>query len=101
MIPIDSHHDARLESYVALVESTSPRRTFTRQFLGVPVMATSHDTAPAGSKYLALERNSGAVLPWRRSFRSVWSPPGWRWPAVATSTPGLSTTHRLRLGPSP
>src|SRR3954447_16351574 len=101
MIPIDSHQEARLVSYVALVDSTSPLLTFTRQFLGVPVIATSQDTAPAGSKYFALDRKRGTVLPFRRSLRSVCSPPGWRWPAVATSTPGLSITTWFRFGPPP
>src|SRR3954454_14275832 len=99
MIPIDSHHDARRESYVALTDSVSPFRTFTRQSLRVPVIATSQDTAPAGSKYFAFDRNSGTVFPRRRSFRSLCRPPGCRCPAVATSTPRRSTTHWFRFGP--
>ena len=50
MIPIDSYQDARLESYVADTLSTSPFLTATRQFGRVAVIATSHDTAPAGSQ---------------------------------------------------
>ncbi len=33
------------------------------QFLGVAVMATSQETAPAGSKYLAAERKMCTVSP--------------------------------------
>jgi hypothetical protein len=49
MIPIDSYHEARMASYVAETSSTSPRLTPTRQSCGVASIATSHDTAPAGS----------------------------------------------------
>src|SRR5919202_2569545 len=49
-IPIDSYQDARLESYVACTESTSPRLTPTHQPGGVVSIETSHETAPAGSK---------------------------------------------------
>ena len=38
--------------------STSPFLTWMRQFFGVTYIDTSHETAPAGSKYLALDRNS-------------------------------------------
>src|SRR3954467_6348241 len=58
MIPIDSYQEARLESYVAETSSVSPALTATFQSGLVAVIATSHDTAPAGSKYLASERNS-------------------------------------------
>ena len=50
MIPIDSYHDAFFESYVVVIESTSPLWTTGRQVDGVAVIATSHDTSPAGSK---------------------------------------------------
>ena len=49
MIPIDSYQEADAESYVALVDNTSPAFSCGRQFSGVAVIATSHDTAPAGS----------------------------------------------------
>src|SRR3954467_1845881 len=128
MIPIDSHHEARLVSYVALVQSVSPLWICTRQSRRVPLIATSHDTAPAGSKYLASERNRWALLPYPfgalrrqrlrtfaelrlaqaglaslapdlRTHRSVCSPPGCRWPAVATSSPSRSATHSFCLRP--
>ena len=96
----------------------------------VAVIATSQDTAPAGSKYFASERNRCAVSPftdgWLRaqrlraaalalraqfalaalapsrvSQRSVCRPPGCRWPAVATSTPSRSTTHSFLRAPLP
>ena len=67
--------------------STSPRLTFTRQFGRVAVIATSHETAPAGSQYFARERKRFTVRPSRVSLRSVHRPPGCRWPAVCTSTP--------------
>src|SRR6478735_4270992 len=50
MMPIDSYHDARAESYVAEIDSWSPLCTATAHDGGVAVIATSHDTAPAGSK---------------------------------------------------
>ena len=50
---------------------TSPRLTLTRQFERVAVIATSHETAPAGSQYLARERNTFTVRPLRVSMRSV------------------------------
>ena len=102
MIPIASYQDARLESYVAETSSTSPRLTPTRQSAGVASIATSHDTAPAGSKYFALERNSRTRLPPRSSVRSVHRPPGCRCPAVPTSTP--SSRHHVavaRIRPRP
>ena len=34
-------------------------------------METSHDTAPAGSKYFAFERKSACVWPLRVTVRSV------------------------------
>ena len=71
MIAIDSYHDALRVSYVPETLITSPLRTPTRQPGGVTVMATSHETAPAGSKYFASERKSGAVCPSRVSLRSV------------------------------
>ena len=61
-------------------------------------MATSHDTAPAGSKYFAFDWKRCAVspsidgfaagaavapAPARRNHRSSWRPPGCRWPPVA------------------
>src|SRR3954465_8567927 len=49
MMPITSYHDARRVSYVEETLSTSPLRTRTRQLGLVNVMATSHDTVPAGS----------------------------------------------------
>ena len=49
----------------------SPARTPARHDGGVTVIATSHDTAPAGSKYFASERKSGTVFPSRVSLRSV------------------------------
>jgi hypothetical protein len=49
MMPIDSYHDPRLVSYVALIDTTSPLLTFTRQLGSVAVIETSHDTGPAGS----------------------------------------------------
>src|SRR3954447_20050099 len=49
MMPIDSYHEAVPESYVAETDSTSPLRTATAQSGFVAVIATSHDTAPAGS----------------------------------------------------
>src|SRR3954447_22246627 len=95
MIPIDSYHDARRLSYVAETDSTSPFLTPTRQPGGVASIATSHDTAPAGSKYLALERNSRTVFPPRVRYMSVHRPPGCRWPAVPTRTPSTGMTRRL------
>jgi hypothetical protein len=50
MIAIDSDHDARFVSYVPETLSTSPLRSCTRQSSGATVIATSHETAPAGSK---------------------------------------------------
>src|SRR4051812_36172905 len=76
MMPIDSYQDARRESYVADTDRTSPCLTPTPQSGGVASIAPSHDTAPAGSKYLAWERNSRTVFPPRVSDRSVHSPPG-------------------------
>ncbi len=49
----------------------SPGWTATLQPGLVWVIETSHETAPAGSKYLATERNSFADLPPRLIFRSV------------------------------
>ena len=98
MIPIDSYHDALAESYVAEMLITSPFFTATAQSGGVAVIATSHDTAPAGSKYSAREENSGTRSVPRVAHRSVRRPPGWRWPAVATSTPSASTVHLLGGG---
>src|SRR5690348_3031763 len=49
MVPMDSYHDARAESYVVEMRSTSPGCTDARQSGSVAVIATSHDTAPAGS----------------------------------------------------
>ena len=63
MIPIDSHHAARLVPYVAVVVSTSPFFSFTRQSGLVPVIATSQDTAPAGSKYFAVDLNRCTLSP--------------------------------------
>src|SRR4051794_7167717 len=71
MIPIDSYHEARLESYVAETSSVSPGLSATFQSGLVAVIATSHDTAPAGSKYFASERKRLAVFPERVPFRSV------------------------------
>ncbi len=51
--------------------STSPRLTATRHFGRVAIIATSHDTAPAGSQYFARERNRLTVRPSRVSLRSV------------------------------
>ena len=82
---------------MAETDSTSPLRMPTRQPAGVAVIATSHDTAPAGSKYFARERKSRTVRPSRVSFRSVHSPPGCRWPAVPTSTPSSVAVQVLRL----
>ena len=59
----------------------------------VAVIATSHETAPAGSKYLASERNSSLVALPRCALRSVHSPPGCRCPAVDTSVMSLGTVH--------
>ena len=50
MIAIASYHEARDVSYVPWTERMSPLRTRTRQLAGVAVIATSHETAPAGSK---------------------------------------------------
>src|SRR4051794_33991392 len=52
MMPIDSYQDALLVSWVVWVDSTSPALMAPRQSSGDRVMATSQDTAPAGSKYL-------------------------------------------------
>jgi hypothetical protein len=97
MIPIASYQDARLESYVAVVDNTSPALTPTRHSGGVTSIATSHETAPAGSKYFARERNSRTFRPSRSSHRSVHSPPGCRWPPVPTSTPSCWIVTRWRL----
>src|SRR4051812_1506097 len=56
-------------------------------------METSQDTAPAGSKYLACDRNSRTVLPPRVTVRSVLRPPGWRCPPVPTSVVSRVTFH--------
>ena len=65
MIPIDSHHDARACRRSRSSDSTSPLRSFTRQSGRVAVIATSHDTAPAGSKYFARSGTAAAVRPLR------------------------------------
>src|SRR4051794_23390807 len=98
MIPIDSYQEARLESYVADTLSVSPGLTATFQSGLVAVIATSHDTAPAGSKYLASDRNSCLVWPPRDEVRSVYRPPGCRWPAVPTIVISWSATN-CRAGP--
>src|SRR5918994_2408911 len=99
MMAIDSYHDARFVSYVPETLSTSPLRTPTRQSGGVTVIATSHETAPAGSKYFASERNSGTVRPSRVSSRSVHSPPGCRCPPDPTSAPSSGTVQPLAGAP--
>ena len=53
------------------VDRVSPASTATRQSGGVAVIATSQDTAPAGSKYLATERNRRSVAPSRATSRSL------------------------------
>ena len=78
---------------------TSPRLTWTRQLERVAVIATSHDTAPAGSQYFARERNRLTVRPPRVSLRSRHNPPGCRWPAVCTSTPAWGMVIRFFGGP--
>src|SRR5919201_5374530 len=75
MIAIDSYQEARVVSYVPETDRTSPFLTATRQLGGLTPIETSQDTAPAGSKKCARERNSSTVLPWRVSLRSVHSPP--------------------------
>ncbi len=50
MIPITSYQEALLVSYVALTLRTSPCLTAIRQSGRVPAIATSQETAPAGSK---------------------------------------------------
>ena len=72
MIPIDSYHDAlrgvvgrRDADHVALAHADAP------VLAAWPSMATSQETAPAGSKYFASERKSGTVFPPRVSLRSV------------------------------
>ena len=66
----------------------------------VAVIETSHDTAPAGSKYFAfgLEEVRGLTV-CDRDQRSSCSPPGWRWPPVPISTPSVSTVHMFFGGP--
>jgi hypothetical protein len=49
MIPITSYQSARLLSYVAWTLSVSPGCMVTRQCAGVALIATSQETAPAGS----------------------------------------------------
>src|SRR5436305_15224673 len=71
MIPIVSYHDAFEMSYVACTSTTSPAFSVGRQLAFVTVIATSHDTAPAGSKYFACEWKSLIVLPPRVAVRSV------------------------------
>jgi len=81
---------------VACTLTTSPGLTLTFQPLSeVAVMETSHDTAPAGSQYLATEWKTVLVTPSRVTLRSVYRPPGCRWPAVPTSVDGLVTVHSL------
>src|ERR1700704_3755098 len=118
MIPIASYQAARRLSYVALTRRVSPGRTRTRQFDGVAVIATSHETGPLLSQYLASDRNRrtewfklprtgaarprrarAAVAPFRTSSRSVNRPPGGTGPAGETSVPGVSTFHSLSRGP--
>src|SRR5688572_5369690 len=49
MMPIDSYHEPFVVLYVAVVVTTSPFLSFTRQLSGVAVIETSHETGPAGS----------------------------------------------------
>ena len=49
MIPITSYQSAELTSYVAFTLNVSPACSLTRQSVGVAPIATSHETAPAGS----------------------------------------------------
>src|SRR3954470_9596640 len=93
MMPIDSYHDALLVSYVTVVARRSPACRAMRQSGLEPVIATSQDTAPDGSKYLASERKSSLVVPLRVAVRSLYRPPGCRWPAVLTSVMSLATSH--------
>jgi hypothetical protein len=76
-----------------LIERMSPFLTFTRQFGFVAVIATSQDTGPAGSQYLARERKRCFFTPLRVRYMSVHRPPGCRWPAVATSVASRLTVH--------
>src|SRR3954464_13542165 len=71
----------------------SPAFNATRHVGLVAVIDTSHDTAPAGSKYFASERNRRFVTPSRVTVRSSYSPPGCRWPAVPTRVVSRLTTH--------
>src|SRR4051795_1583661 len=61
MIPMTSYQEAFFVSYVDETRIVSPLWSAPRQSGFVPVIVTSHDTAPAGSKYLASERNSSRV----------------------------------------
>src|SRR4051812_10060017 len=71
----------------------SPALSVGLQLGFVAVIDTSHDTAPAGSKYFALDRNRRFFCPSRVTVRSSYRPPGWRWPAVPTSVVSCGTTH--------
>src|SRR3954447_3875492 len=93
MIPMTSYHEFFDVSYVEETSSVSPGLSATRQSGVVTVIATSHDTAPAGSKYLASERNSSLVVPARVALRSSYRPPGWRWPPAPISVRSWSTAY--------
>ncbi len=71
MIAIDSYHEAFETSYVPVIFTTSPAFTWTRQSLGVAVIATSQETGPAGSQYFACERKSRTVRSPRVTVRSL------------------------------
>src|SRR5947208_9371802 len=95
MIPMTSYHEEREVSYVAETLSRSPFLTATRQSGLVNVIATSHETAPAGSKYLASERKISLVWPARVCLRSTYRPPGCRCPPAATSVASVGTVISL------
>ena len=67
---------------------------------GVAVMLRSQDTGGRLPKYLASERKRSLLRLARESRRSVYRPPGCRWPAVHTSVPSWSAVHVFSGWPS-